>query len=445
MGGNVNAINKQTGEQTQAVKIPVKEIGRRVFIDTFVKIFTKMNKDFKAKYKKLIWIDEKILASGFAFNGSTSFIMDPTLSDEEVMKYKPSAGDIDITIPEELKEDLWRYLDSLEGKEIIPGAKYMGSNKPTISSIGEQINSVIMVDFGKIRAYAQVDFEFLPFENNVPTEWSKFSHSSSFNDAKAGVKAVHHKYLIRALVGGASVRDDIVIATGKSTPENIKLSTSKTHSIPRMLKFSVTRGIRIAYEPMLDKNGKVLRLNGKQVYKEIPSKNSTYETIVSEIYKLAFRQLIGHEQDVKLFESFVGVLQLMKKFLDKRQLKETHDRYISLLWGFSYDRGQELEVGNPELDFQVKMAGYQRFCKELGYKDESKKYIESYYKDYGQRQRKMHESFREHLDTLVEHIKEENGKWVIYSKDYSKKLGEYETKADAVKRLKQIEYFKHKG
>lgn len=402
MGGNVTALNKKTGEETRAQKIPVKEIGRKEFIDTFNKIFKEMNKQFKKQYKKPIWVDEKILTNGFAFNGSTSFIMDPSLSDEEVMKYKPSAGDIDITVPEELKEDLWKYLDGMEGKEIIPGATYMGSNKPTISSIGEQINSVIMVEFSNgQRAYAQVDFEFLEFEGNAPTEWAKFSHSSSFTDAKAGVKAVHHKHLIRALVGGASVREDIVIATGKSTPDNITISKSKAHSIPRMLKFSVGRGIRVAYQPMFDENGKVLKLDGKQVYKEVPTKDSKFETVIEEIYKLAFQQLHGNEKDVQKFHSFVGVLQLMKQFLNKKQIKATHDRYIELLWGFKGERGQELEVGNPELDFQVKSSGYQKFIKELGLPDRSLDYAETYYSDYGQRgKKKLRESFRDYLKGL---------------------------------------------
>lgn len=189
MGGNVTALNKATGEQTKASKIQVKDIGRSEFMKKFVEIFKTMNKQFKAKYKKPIWADESHLVSGFVFNGSTSFIMDPSLSDEEVMKYKQSVGDLDITVPEELKEELWAYLDSMEGKDIIPGATYMGSNKHTPSAIGDQINSVIVVDFPNgQRCHAQVDFEFLPFENNAPTEWAKFSHSSSFVDASTTVE-----------------------------------------------------------------------------------------------------------------------------------------------------------------------------------------------------------------------------------------------------------------
>jgi nicotinic acid mononucleotide adenylyltransferase len=46
-------------------------------------------------------------------------------------------------------------------------------------------------------------------------------------------------------------------------------------------------------------------------------------------------------------------------------------------------------------------------------------------------------------ESLEETIKHEDGKYVIYSKDGSKKLGEYDTETEAKKRLGQIEYFKH--
>jgi hypothetical protein len=42
-------------------------------------------------------------------------------------------------------------------------------------------------------------------------------------------------------------------------------------------------------------------------------------------------------------------------------------------------------------------------------------------------------------------IRHQNNKWVVLSEDGSKELGSYETKQEAMKRLQQIEYFKHKG
>jgi hypothetical protein len=167
MGGNVQALNKVTGEKTNAEKIPLKEIGRSDFVNTFVKVFKKINSDFNSKFKKKIWVDETHLTTGFAFNGSTSFIMDPEISDEEIIKYKQSAGDLDVIVNDSIKEELWKYLDSIEDKEVIPGVKYMGSNRPTISSITDQINSVFVVTFPNgVKASCQVDFEFLPFEDS---------------------------------------------------------------------------------------------------------------------------------------------------------------------------------------------------------------------------------------------------------------------------------------
>ena len=49
------------------------------------------------------------------------------------------------------------------------------------------------------------------------------------------------------------------------------------------------------------------------------------------------------------------------------------------------------------------------------------------------------------IKELLETIRKEGDKYIIYSKDGSKKLGEYNSKADAEKRLQQIEYFKNQS
>lgn len=394
MGGNVTAMMKD-GTATRAEKIPVAKIGRHEFMAKIKDFLKEFNKKFKKATGKIIWADESDIMSGFIFNGSTSFIMDPSLSDDEVTKVKQTAGDLDITVPEELKADVWTFLADYEGKEIVPDIKYMGSNRPTIQSIGDQINAVFLCDFNGIRCNCQVDFEFLPYQDNKPTQWAKFSHSSSFEDAKANIKAVHHKYLIRAVIGGASIRNDIVICTNSSTADNIKISKSKKHLDPRMLKFSVTRGARVAYEPLLDANGQQVYLEDKKVYKEISSAKSDFITSVSGIFKIAFGD--PEPSDVNRFNSFVGVVELMKKYLTKQQIDQTMERYLDLLW-CSTPRAQELEVGNAQLDFEVKNSGYQYIIKQLKLKDTAAKMIEDYYKDYGHRKSAVAESFIEWLE-----------------------------------------------
>jgi hypothetical protein len=49
------------------------------------------------------------------------------------------------------------------------------------------------------------------------------------------------------------------------------------------------------------------------------------------------------------------------------------------------------------------------------------------------------------LNDLCETIRKQGNEYVVYSKDGSKKLGTYTSRAAAEKRLRQIEYFKHRS
>jgi len=397
-GGNSTATVRKTGENTKAQKIQIAKIGRQEFMKKSLELFRELNRLFEKKFKEKLWKNEDHLFSGFMFNGSTSFIMDPTISDEDIIKVKPSAGDFDIACPLEQKENLWHLLDSLEDKEIISGVTYKGNNKPTISSINDQINTVFIMDFPNgERSWAQIDFELLPFDGESPTEWAKFSHSSSFEDASIGVKAVMHKYLIRAIVGAASMRDDIVIVTPASTTEKYKLKTFKENDIPRMLKFSVITGIGLAYEPLLDREGNHFKIDNKFAYREINKEEKRYEKIVANMYALTFGDIEKHPDDVKRFNSFKGVIELVKKYLDKKQIDRTLERFTVLLW--DEKMGQELEVGLPELDYEVKIAGYNYLIKELGLKMTSKveNMIEVYYKGYGKRRAIREATLKDYL------------------------------------------------
>ena len=40
-------------------------------------------------------------------------------------------------------------------------------------------------------------------------------------------------------------------------------------------------------------------------------------------------------------------------------------------------------------------------------------------------------------------IKKQKSKWILYTKDGKRKLGEFKTKKEALKRERQIQFFKH--
>lgn len=395
MGGNVTALNKKTGVNIKAEKIDLVKASRQEFIKKFTAAFKQINALYTKKYKAPLWIKETRLDTNELYNGSTSYIFDQSISDEEILKYKTSAGDLDIIVPEEAKENLWKLLDSLEGKEIVPGIEYHGNNKHTISSIGEQINCLFIAEFGEYKALAQVDFEFLQVdEEGAPNEMAKFGHSSTFVDAKNSVKAVHHKYLIRAMSGALDVRKNIGIMTKTG-----KISKAAGSDVARMLKFDLNKGISVAYERVMDDNGKPLVLDGKDIYREIPTSDRSYAATVKEMVRLCF-SVEPEDVDEKLFWSFVGILELIKKYVDKKHINDIHDRYKQLMFGIKGQKGQVLEVGNADLDYQVKISGYNRFCKDLGIKPDTKM-VEEYYKAFDtMRGGKLRESFRDLLNSL---------------------------------------------
>ena len=310
--------------------------------------------------------------------------MDPNIPDEEIVKYKEVAGDIDVVVPDFQRKNIWDYLESIDSKEVIPGVTYMGCNRTKFSPIENQIICVFVADFDGLKVPMQMDLEFLPFsETGLPSEWAKFSHSSSFEDTKAGIKAVHHKYLLRALVYGISVRDDIVICTPKSTYDNYTISKSKNLVNPGMMKFSVGKGLRVAFEPLVDPEGNPVFDKGKQVFKEIPTKDSDYVTDVAEILKLSINPSDAEclESDSKKFWSFTGLVELIKTYVPKENWETINQKYVSMLWELK-PKAQKLERYDPELDYKVKISGYKFFIDSLGLSDLSKDLINPYYDEY---------------------------------------------------------------
>jgi hypothetical protein len=382
--GGDETVTSKKGIKTKAQKIPLKKIGRSRFRKVVTDLLKKINNDFKKKFKTLLWADETQIETGITFNGSSSFIMDPNIPDEEIVKYKEVAGDIDVVVPDFQRKNIWDYLESIDSKEVIPGVTYMGCNRAKFSPIENQIICVFVADFDGLKVPMQLDLEFLPFsETGLPSEWAKFSHSSSLEDTKAGIKAVHHKYLLRALVYGVSVRDDIVICTTKSTYDNYTISKSKNLVNPGMMKFSVGKGLRVAFEPLQDPEGNPVFDNGKQVFKEIPVKDSDYVTDVAEILKLSINPSDAEclESDSKKFWSFTGLVELIKTYVPKENWETINQKYVKMLWELK-PRSQELERSNPELDYKVKISGYKFFIDSLGLSDLSKDLINPYYDEY---------------------------------------------------------------
>lgn len=363
-GGNLTL--KTSSGIHSAEKISFKKLPISKFREEFTSLFIELNKIFFKKFDYKLWPSDSLIKKAEIFNGSTSFIMDTKLDPDEIFKYKQSSGDIDVAIPKEAARDLHNLLKTLENSKI-SNFTYLGSNRDS-DKLGTQIITLFRYNPEKI--ICQIDFELSEYQDGKPTEFTKFAHSSSFEDAKANIKAAFHKLLLRSLVGAISANPNIVIATAKSTPDNIKLMGNA--ELPRELKFSVDRGLRVCLEPLLDKNQNPVYLEGKQVFKEIPTKDSEFITDVSEIFKYIFKTKVSKNDML----SFVGVIKLIKKYCDTNTIKLTQERFFEIILS---PKAQVLD-NDLELDKEIKLSAYNYFLNELKLKHPNlNKDVEKYY------------------------------------------------------------------
>jgi len=396
-GGNVVVIDKN-GNQIPAQRIPIKDIGRSKFIKDTKEMLRTLNDMFAKKYGQALWPDPSLLNDATLFNGSTSFIMDDSIPDEDILPHKPDAGDIDLVVPEDKKEQLWEFLNELRGKKITDKYEFINHNKEDLNKIIDQINGLFKYTPEKDKKYfVQIDFEFVPFEEKTlydgntiiaPSEWAKFGHSSSLEDTKLGIKGgIAHKYLLRSIAYAISKRPDVIFVTAKADCENWEKKIKKQQD-QNILKFSVSKGLRSAFEPLIC-YGKQVEKNGKYVFKEIPTKESNYITDLPSIFKMLFGKEPTPQELNKLW-SFKGLVDLMKKYLDDKQKELAISRMFELFWDNKNGKNiaQEIDRDNPAEDEKVKMGIINYLEKEFPditkkiYKEWESK-INDYYNNYG--------------------------------------------------------------
>jgi len=388
MGGNVYLNGKQ------AEKIPVKEIGLKKFQKDFKSLVKEINKIFHKEYGIYIWNDS-IIDNGDIFNGSTNILMNPLNleKEEELARLKPSSGDIDLVIPENLSEQVDKFLNDFSGN--INNFEYIGCK----GSKNSQTITLWKYCYEKDKCvYAQIDFEYLPYEDEMPSAFSKFSHSSTFDDMEAQVKGVFHKYLLRSIARISSKLGNVEFATKASKCGKIRISKAKK-SDPHYLKFSILRGLRVAYEPMIC-DGEQVYENGVPVYKEIPTDKSIYKTNPNEIFEALFG-VEPNSKEEKMFWSYVGLLEIMKNHFDKKTIEEIFNSFFTLLWDLRGDVNisQQLEKMSPEIDKIEKMSAINRFIKVFPYTKNLMKQdiIDKYYINYEKNLSRFEEGFEKSI------------------------------------------------
>ena len=416
MGGNSRAVNSDgslkiyNGKEAFATKLDLTILPRAIVQQHVLDVLASLNEYYKVAYGTYIW-DDDVVDAGKIFNGSSKSFFDKTISDPEYILHKRWLGDIDVTVPKQCKSNLWVLLQDLEGVMLSPDMIYVGSNKPTITSIGEQINSVF--DFRPANSLLQIDFEFVNFNGLVPTRWATFSKSASWDDQQLGIKGVFHKYLIRALVRNIHVVNNVVMLSPASPttsqshlafldgllaastdPKKIKQLTRELkkatprHSKPfnninniNFYTFSILYGIRDKIVLCNDEDNNAAMIDGKRAIKLLPPLNSSYVDDPDLIYEIIFNQRVTPTTR-KLFESFSGLCQLItQQAISPLPIIED---FVELLWG-DIDkniRGQALERDDKTIDHTVKLAALDLLCSRTHTSIDTTKLEKWYYENY---------------------------------------------------------------
>ena len=290
----------------------------------------------------------------------------------------------------------------------------------------------------KIISMPQVDFEPSDYEHDAPTTWDKFSHSSVWPDIKKGFKGVNHKYALNILASINS-RDftqlpnvillndadrtrfyTVTPLTAKkfASVSSLDLGTIRfnneqhaSHALVQLdptkkpplhilrkskyipviatnyMSFSVSKGLRVKYSPLLTKDKQPIMINGKMVLVHLDPKSSEYQTQLLPIFKLLFGYTPSSNDLVKM-KSFTGIIDLLKhsKLPNKR---DTFELFLSelidkKLWGASGGRAQELERDSMKLDSTIKWTMVNYIMSELnvGNLSEIRTLANDYYKDW---------------------------------------------------------------
>jgi hypothetical protein len=348
-GGNLAVGN------AQAQQIDLQVHNRGYMVPVLNKLLLAIDGAFKQLRKKPLW-NPQVLQSKEFLSGSSLHFFDTNIPDDQFVKVKPKVGDIDTQVDKALESDLQQFLQAYQGKQV-GAATFLGFERGN-----EQFSS--LWEFQDPPIKVQIDFEFVEYQNDKPTDWAKFSHSSDWNDLQAGVKGVFHKFIIQSLSSLSNKQFILrkMVGRGKARAEQDVPTTDN------MLGFAVSSkeggGLRSKYEPVKDTvTGQPIVKNGLPVMRELPP--SGYNQDVTSILTTLFGDRIKPQQVKQLapkFWSFTGILEIMNTVLQPAEKNQIVTAFIDKL----YAKGaQGLYKNDPQRDSAEKDAALNKMLQVL--------------------------------------------------------------------------------
>jgi hypothetical protein len=318
---------------------------------------------------KGIW-NPKLLASKKFLAGSSFHFFDRTgISDEIFAQVKKTVGDIDTMIDANKRDDIVAWLSSLGPGAAIGPARFVGfdDKDPTqVLTLWSFPDIVIQNDAGEqFPINIQIDLEMKEYEDDGPSEWSRFSTSSSWEDLNAGIKGVFHKYLIQSMTG-LTAQDFMLrklVGRGKArAPQDIP---TRDNMYSFAIKSKEGGGLRPKYDPVIDpKTGAQEVVDGLPVFE--PRATTGYEKNLGKIFQTIFGSRMKPKQlnaEKEKFWSFVGILDLIKNYLEPEEQSQVVDNFLEKLFGPS---AQGLYASDKQKDNDEKSAAVVKMFELLG-------------------------------------------------------------------------------
>ena len=363
-GGNLEI------DGAQAQHIDLKVHNRAYITPILNSLLHSINNGFQESAGGPLW-SAKVLNSRKYLSGSSLHFFDTNIPDEEFERVKPKVGDIDTQVNKDAEPQLAQWLNSVKG-QVVGNAKFLGYSRGN-----EQYSSLWELTDPPIKV--QIDFEFVDYgEKDEPTDWSAFSHSSSWDDLSQGIKGVFHKWLIQAFTK-LSTQEFLLrkmVGRGKARAEQDVPTTDN------MFSFAVSSkeggGLRPKYEPVADEKGRPLEINGLPVMRALPA--SGYEKDLSTMFQNIFGQRIDRKTLNKMLPktwSFTGLLDLMNLILPPEEKEQVLDSFVDKLFA---PGAQGLYKGDAQRDMTEKNAALNYALKVL--KITAPKNIEQMRQDY---------------------------------------------------------------
>ena len=359
-----------------------------------------INNTFTRQYGKPIWSSELLEKEVQTFiSGSSKWFMmlrqpnpnfDPQqpasdanpkeigVTDKDFQRVKKKVGDIDTQIDRRLEPQIEEFVHKNIGKSV-GSATLVGTKKGSDQWLALwQLNEPPIT--------LQVDLEFVDYVKDqrgfeIPTDWAQISHGSAWEDLEAGMKGVFRQWLYRSLAKVAPTDKYIAKVAGAGKNKSMKLFggddgkelISDINNPPppfhdANFSFAVASvgggGVRAKYRQPTPEENVPLEINGVPVMVPLSPADSEYIKDMSQ----QFEQFFGvpaEGNETQMMASFVGSVELMKKYFTPEQQQIAVNEFLKINFG---NGAQMIEADNPTEDFKIKMTAIDYLLDQTGMK-----------------------------------------------------------------------------